>query len=126
MGLQVALTFVYVVVITVLSLRVTILFPAVAVDAPGATWGNAIADTKGYALRIFIVGLVTLFPLLVVGALLLYAAGGRWPAGITGKLVASVSSSALTLPALTLLVVIASRFYEWLGERVTRPDSTGG
>jgi hypothetical protein len=126
LGVQVALILIVTVVILVLSLRITILFPAVAVDAPGATWSNAIADTRGYALRIFIVGLMTVFPLLVVSTLLLYAAGLRRPAGIAGKLVAIISGGALSTLSLTLLVVIASRFYEWLGDRVTRPDGAAG
>ena len=121
-GVQVALLLIFVIVALVLSLRITILFPAVAVDAPGATWSNAIADTRGYALRIFIVGLMTVFPLLVLSILLLHAAGLREPEGVAGKLVAVVSGGALSTLSLTLLVVIASRFYEWLGDRVTRSD----
>ena len=36
----------------VLVLRLTILLPAIAVDAPGATWRNAYRDTRGYVLRL--------------------------------------------------------------------------
>jgi hypothetical protein len=125
-SLQGALLFILVIVILVLSLRITILFPAAAVDAPGATWSNAIADTRGHALRIFIVGLMTIFPLFVLSGLLLYAAGLGRSGGIAAKLVGIVSSGALSMLSITLLVVIASRFYEWLGERVTRPDGAGG
>jgi hypothetical protein len=34
------------------SLRLTILLPALAVEAPGATPAHALADTKGHVLRI--------------------------------------------------------------------------
>jgi hypothetical protein len=85
------------VVILVLSLRITILFPAVAVDAPGATWSHAIADTRGYALRIFIVGLLALLPVLVLSRLVIYAAGLGPLAGIAGKLVAIVSNGAVSM-----------------------------
>jgi hypothetical protein len=125
-GVEVALLFIFIVVGLVLSLRITILFPAVAVDAPGATWSNAIADTRGYALRIFIVGLMTVFPPVVVSMLLLYPAGLRGPTGIAGNLAAIVSTGALSTLTITLLVVVASRFYEWLGDRVKRPNGADG
>ena len=84
------------------------------------------ADTRGYALRIFIVVLMTVFPLVVVSVLLPYPAGLRRPTGIAGNVVAIVSSGALSTLSLALLVVIASRFYEWIGDRVKRHDGAGG
>jgi hypothetical protein len=124
-GLQVALMFIVMVVLLALSLRITILFPAAAVDAPGATLGNAIADTRGYAWRIFIVGLVAVFPVFAVGGLLLCAAGAARPEISAGKLVEIVAGGALRMLSLTLCVVIASRFYEWVGDRVKREDGAG-
>src|ERR1043165_6049285 len=59
--------------IIIVMLRLTIIFPAVAVDAPVVTGKNVMADTKGYAWRIFLFGLVACLPLivpaLVLGAL---------------------------------------------------------
>src|SRR5206468_513086 len=43
------------IVICWVMLRLSILFPAIAVDAPGANWRNAMADTRGYALPIVLV-----------------------------------------------------------------------
>jgi hypothetical protein len=125
-GLHGAALAIVFVVILVLSLRITILFPAVAVDAPGATWSHAIADTRGYPLRIFIVGLLALLPVLVLSRLVIYAAGLGPPAGIAGKLVAIVSTGAASVLSITLFVVIASRFYEWLGDRVKSLNGADG
>jgi len=38
-----------------LCLRLIILFPAIAVDAPGANWSNAYRDTRGHGWGIFLV-----------------------------------------------------------------------
>jgi len=46
------------------ALRLLILFPAIAVDAPRASWRNAMADTKGHTWRVFFVVLVTAIPIL--------------------------------------------------------------
>jgi hypothetical protein len=43
------------VMMAVLLLRVIILLPAVAVNAPGATCGRVMADTKGNARRVLII-----------------------------------------------------------------------
>jgi hypothetical protein len=125
-GLQVVWLLIVMVVILILTLRMTILFPAVAVDAPGATWSNAIADTRGYALRIFIVGLVSVLPPFALSLLLLDGAGVGRPGVSAGKLAAVVASGGLGTLTVTLLVVIASRFYEWLGDRVKRPSGADG
>ena len=41
------------------------LFPAIAVDAPGASIRNAIADLWGNVWRIFWVGVIAVLPLLL-------------------------------------------------------------
>ena len=67
--------------IIIVTLRLTIIFPAVAVDAPGATWENVMADTKGYAWRIFLFGLVASLPLIVpafvIGAMVAFGTPSR-------------------------------------------------
>jgi hypothetical protein len=126
MAVQVILLFVVLIIVAVLTLRITILFPAVAVDAPGANWRNAIADTRGYALRIFIVGLLAVFPLLALAGLLVYAIGLERSRPVTSEVVGIVASGALGTLGLTLFVVIASRFYEWLGDRVKSPNGADG
>src|SRR5207249_911245 len=53
----------------VLGLRMTLLFPAIAVDAPGATWVNAYHDTKGHSWGIFLIYVAAMVPAIVIGAL---------------------------------------------------------
>ena len=60
-----ALMLIVFVAIIIATLRLTIIFPAVAVDAPGANWQNVMADTKGYVWRIFLFGLLAGLPLIV-------------------------------------------------------------
>src|ERR1700730_3337977 len=56
-----------IVALAVVALRVIILLPAVAVDAPGAIWGRAMADSKGNAWRVFVIFLLAFLPLAVAG-----------------------------------------------------------
>jgi hypothetical protein len=53
-----------------LPIRTIVLFPAVAVDAPGANWGQAVADTKGHAGRIFSTMVGAILPLAIVHGVL--------------------------------------------------------
>ena len=110
------------VAIIIVTLRLTIIFPAVAVDAPGATWGNVMADTKGYAWRIFLFGLVASLPLivpaLVLGALIGFGTTtGSW---IVSAL-SIVFTAVLSVVGLTLFIVVASRLYLWIGNRTKQP-----
>ncbi len=52
-----------------LALRLTILFPALAVGAPGANASRALADSKGHVLRIFAVLFLALLPWFAAGSL---------------------------------------------------------
>src|SRR4051812_3989344 len=53
----------------VIAIRTILLFPAVAVDAPGANWRQAMADTAGHAWDIlFIMSVAMLTPIFVVCA----------------------------------------------------------
>jgi hypothetical protein len=102
--------------VLVVTLRLIIVLPAVAVDSSHVTWQNAMADTDGYALRIFLIGLAASIPVAVVAVIL---------AGLFGsfrfvllELVATLILGAAGFVVASLLVVIASRIYEWLGDRV--------
>jgi hypothetical protein len=102
--------------VMVLTIRTTILFPAVAVDAPGADWRHAIADTSGHAWDIFLILFVGTLPFLIV------ASAGR--AILQGSLaddavIAFGAFDAIVgLVGWTLVVVIASRVYQWIGAQV--------
>jgi hypothetical protein len=52
--------------VVVVPLRAIILFPAVAVDAPGASWSRAMADTRGYTWRIYSIVVLAALPLVLV------------------------------------------------------------
>ena len=46
----------------IIGVRMAILFPSIAIDAPGADWRNAMADAKGHSWRIFLVLLCAALP----------------------------------------------------------------
>jgi hypothetical protein len=101
------------------SLRIVILFPAIAVDAPGAGLGNVLADTKGHAVRILLLGLLVIAPiviaLIVLGTIFGLLVGFEERDTIT----TTVAGSIVEAVSLTALIVMASRIYGWIGNRVT-------
>lgn len=119
--------FVYITAAIIISLRLIILFPAIAVDAPGATWRNAMADTKGSAWRILFIGFVTALPLIGAALLLgLIALSLGMPTEVARSsigwiAVTSVFDAAFGVVGFTLAVAVASRLYKELGNRVNQP-----
>ncbi len=71
LGLVVLALFIAVVIVTV---RRVILFPAIAVDAPGATWSNARHDTKGSSWRVAFIFVCAALPAMILGCLALLRA----------------------------------------------------
>jgi hypothetical protein len=114
---QLAFSVVVLVVAVHLFLRLIIVFPAFAVDAPGATVQNAYADTRGQAWRIL--GIVLLahlplvLPLLALTAIFVsdQAAARSWAT------YTEIAVSAFGIVLVTLLIVIASRLYMSIGDR---------
>lgn len=99
----------------IVSVRLVILFPAIAVDAPGATWANAMADTKGNAWRIIGISILSALPAfagLIAAALLARA---------VGPFLSAIVEGAMSVLTVTVALAVASRFYEQLGERVNKP-----
>jgi hypothetical protein len=107
------------IVVTIVSLRLTILFPAVAVGARGAIAANALADSKGHVLTIFLIFLLALLPLaaLAVGVTLLLGPGVMIP-GTPVAIIRLVVASAIHTTVLTLCVAIASRLFQAIGSRL--------
>jgi len=104
------------------SLRLTILLPALAVEAPGATPWYALADTKGHALRVLALFFLALAPWLAatIGGVLLLGRG----ATITGSPLAMLSlvmGGVLQTIMLALTAVIASHAFMALAAQVKRP-----
>jgi Ca2+/H+ antiporter len=117
-GLPGALILVYFIVIMIAGLRLTTLFPAIAVDAPGAGWRKALAETRGHVWRIFLIGVLAFLPVMVVAAL------AQWLASTSPKLlftlVLSILDGIVAFVTITLYGVIASRLYEALGDKAKR------
>jgi hypothetical protein len=107
------------IVFTVVVLRVIILLPAVAVDAPGASWSRAMADTRGYTWRILFILLLASLPLVFVRAIVGRTLGD-W-GGITLQVALAIFNGAMNTIIMTLAIVIVSRLYERLGDRVKQP-----
>jgi hypothetical protein len=102
----------------VLAIRAIVLFPAVAVDAPGANWLQEIADTGGHTWRIFFIILMAMLPLFIVNIILAVVVGSA-ATPIPGLLAITFLWYPLAiLLAYTLAAVIASRLYQWIGVRV--------
>jgi hypothetical protein len=104
------------------SLWLSLLFPAIAVDAPSAGLRNAIADIGGNVWRIFWVGVLALLPLLiatmVVGGIqaMIFEDLSDFPL----RIAFAPLEGAMIAATYVLLVLIASRFYLAVGDRLIR------
>jgi hypothetical protein len=118
-GLVVALLIIA--AVAILTLRLSILFPAIAIEARGAIAANALADTKGHAFRIFMIFLLALLPVMVatIGVILMLGRGVTVP-GTPAAVINLVMGAAIQTVALALCVAIASRVFEALADRVLR------
>jgi len=119
LGLPVTIAFICVtvslIVANIVCLRLAILFPAIAIDAPGATASNALADTHGFAVDIFLIYLLAALPIVAIDFVL---RGLNLP-----MMIGTVVDGILDVIALVLLVVITSRVFQALGDRTLRPAS---
>ena len=100
--------------------QLLVLFPAAAVDAPGAGWQNAIRDTRSH---IWFVLAVTILPFIPIGLLnLAIAPLFRFsPMTLTGAVAGLAWFGAMLLIVSTLGAVIASRLYQVIGDRLNTP-----
>jgi hypothetical protein len=116
--LGVIVTFILFVGALIVTLRTLILFPAIAVDAPGATWANALRDTKGHSWLAFFIVLAVGIPALVVFLPIYFWL--LWPAGPSfgGLIVFVVLQSVFTLLAIAAFAAMASRLYAAFGHRL--------
>jgi hypothetical protein len=104
-----------------LSLRLTILLPAFAVQAPGATASHALADSKGQALRLFAIFFLVLIPWVAVSIGDIVLLGRRIE--VTGSpqmMIGLVIGALLQTIVLTLSAVIASHAFRSLADEVNR------
>jgi hypothetical protein len=116
LGLVVAL-----IVAIAVALRLTILLPAVAVRAPGATAAHAITDTKDQALRllaIFVVALIPWIAAVVAGVIVL--GRGVEVTGSPAMMAFLVMGGVSETITLSLTAVIASLAFVALAKEVNR------
>jgi hypothetical protein len=105
LGLVISALFIIIVIVTV---RRAILFPAIAIDAPGATWSNARRDTKGSSWRVAFI-----FVLVALPDVLLFLPYLSLGPGLNGfdRLMLSLWQSILTLLTLCAFAAAASHIY---------------
>jgi hypothetical protein len=107
-----------------LVLRLLLLFPAFAVDAPGAAWTNALQDTKGHAWRMLLIVIVTGIPLVAlvmfVSAALHYILSGLG-AEVLSRMVASVLQAIKSILTVVPYAALASRMFAAFADRLKAP-----
>lgn len=123
----------FVVLPIILCLRMTLLLPAIAVDAPGATWVNAYHDTRGHSCGIFLIYLATAVPFMIGGALLTVVARTVLTIGFSamaatavpyeiesalGTLASLAVFNAIYVSSAVLFAALAARLFQLLGDRV--------
>jgi len=102
-----------------LALRLIVLFPAIAVRAPGAKATNAFADTKGFGLRLIAIFLLAFIPLVAVAVLSTTALGrGIMVRGSALSVISIVFGAVLGTLVEALGVIVASHIYLAIGRRV--------
>jgi hypothetical protein len=119
-GFDFAITMVVRIAALVMLQYLLVLFPAVAVDAPGAGWQNAISDTRN---NIWFALAVTALPFIPIGLLAGATASlFQFSAGsLTGLVAGLLWLGATLLIASTLAAVIATRLYQVIGDRLNTP-----
>jgi hypothetical protein len=107
----------------VVMARVVIFLPAIAVDAPGASLGNAFADTSGHAWFVVKAYLAILLPLFLIGVLvpvLMWLGGASDVIIRSGRVTvaANLFFVALGFLMLTAGTIVAARLFMRIGDRV--------
>ncbi|MFZ3357855.1 MAG: hypothetical protein WA652_10140 [Xanthobacteraceae bacterium] len=104
-----------------LSLRLSILLPALAVKAPGATPSNALADTRSQALRIFAVFILALVPWAIADIVITLLLGrGIAVIGSPRMMIDLVIGAVSQTGVLILSAAIASHAFRLLADQINR------
>ena len=110
------------VVALIISIRLTILFPAVAVRAAGATAAQALADSKGYVLRILAIFCIVLLPWLALDIVFVLLLGaGAHNDSSSHAMLSLVFSAALQTGIVSISAVAVSHMFRALASEVRRP-----
>jgi hypothetical protein len=117
LGLVELALFITVLIVTV---RRVILFPAIAVDAPGATWSNARRDTKGSSWRVAFILVCVAVPGTILGGLLYWAlfSGGL---GGANQLFFSLLGAIVEIPMLCAFAAAASHIFRSRADTLAQP-----
>ena len=119
-----ALTFIVLIGVIIFSMRLAILFPAIAIDASGAGVTNALADSKGHGLQIFMIFLLALLPLLAFAIIITLILGpGVRNAGMLVAVVQLGAGVVIQTITAVLCLAIASRLFQALAGRVVHQTS---
>jgi hypothetical protein len=103
------------VIVTIVVVRRAILFPAIAIDAPGATWSNARNDTKGSSWRVAFIFFCTALPFMIVAGLLNY-----FLLKYGHPLISAILGSIVAIPALCAFAAAASHVFRARADRLTQ------
>lgn len=119
-ALAALILFIFIVIVLV---RRVILFPAIAVDAPGASWSSARNDTKGSSWRVLFILVCTAIPPIVLSMplywVLLGSSGGSPSLGV--RLLFSVLSTIIQVPTLCAFAAAASHLFQSLSRNFGGP-----
>ncbi len=127
-GVELAVAVVLFLAAIVAAVRLILFFPAVAVDAAGADWRNALADSRGHAWRIFFTVMVVTLMATVV--LMAAAIGLAWislqfdeiPRAVI--VIDAIIEPSIMVATLAANAVAASRLFRFFGMRLV--GSAGG
>ncbi|MGO9700808.1 MAG: hypothetical protein ACLPX7_16260 [Xanthobacteraceae bacterium] len=109
-------------VIFIVAVRRIILFPAIAIDAPGATWSNARRDTKGSSWRVLFIFVCTALPQLIFGALIgLVVLRPEFKSG--GWLAIYFVGPLIGIPTICAFAAAASHIFRARADSLTRASS---
>lgn len=110
----------------IVSLRTMLLFPAVAIDAPGITWGNAWRDSKGHGWFLFRLTISLVVPVLPMWIGVIVVAGSLFGFGALANplspwgTVQSAIGQVITITSIWATAAAASRAYQIWGAALTR------
>ena len=112
------------VVLIIVALRRAILFPAVAVDAPGASWSNARSDTKGHSWAVLFIFICTMIPVIVISLPLYWLLMKPLGTTTSGQIVFAVISTVIQVPTVCAFAAVASHIFRALADDLARPLGT--
>jgi hypothetical protein len=99
--------------------RRVILFPAVAIDAPGATWSNARRDTKGSSWRVAFIMFLVALPAVIAALALYFLLGAAFAGG--NQLAFTVLRSLLAVSTLCAFAAAASHIFQARADNLAQP-----